>query len=116
MTAATTETRQKSAMAMALEKAKARPVKAPTKPAAAPTRKPPRFRAKTPEGAFDALLATIRVRERHGLLDLSQPAAQLVTELGATDQRQLTLAFVKLGFTRVHRGSAGTVFFIRKSA
>ena len=116
MTAATSETRPKSAMALALEKAKARPAKAPTKPAAAPTRKPPRFQAKTPQGAFDALLATIRVRARHGLLDLSKEAAALVIELGATDQRQLTMAMTREGYTRIHRGPTGTVFYVRKSA
>lgn len=114
MTAATAETRQKSAMALALERAKARPAKAPRKPGAMPTRNPPRFQAKTTEGAFDALLATIRVRERHGLMDLTKEAAALATELGATDTRQLTLAMLKLGYTRIHRGPTGTVFYRKK--
>jgi hypothetical protein len=108
-------TRKATALQLAFEAAKARPAKAPQKPGAMPTRKAPRFQPQTPEAAFEALLSNIRVRDRHGLLDLSKDAAALVTELGATDQRQLTLAFVKLGYTRVHRGPTGTVFYRKKS-
>jgi hypothetical protein len=104
-------TRKATALQLAFEAAKARPAKVPQKPGAMPTRKPPRFQQQTPEAVFEALLATIRVRERHGMLNLSLDSAALVTELGATDQRQLTLAFVKLGYTRIHRGTAGAVFF-----
>ena len=104
------QTRQKNAMQHAMEQAKARP-KAPQKPGVMPTRKAPRFKPQTPEAAFEALRANIRVRHRHGLLELSKSAAQLVIELGATDQKELALAMVREGFCRVHRGVSGEVFF-----